>query len=630
MSTFNGLVSEFPDIRIDFFRRHPDRTPPLACFLSHVHSDHLAGLESLRSPFVYCSPATKEILLRLEKYACRIDYARGVLEARQQTYKHLRRVLKALPMETPTTMELKPGYKIQVTLFDANHCPGSTMFLIEGQGKAILYTGDVRAEPWFVNSIARNPTIVEYTHGLRTLDKLYLDTSIIDDTPFQTKSEGIAELLQQVKKYPPDTIFHFQAWTFGYEEVWVALSKALKSRVRLSRLPLGYVRVADLKKIHVDAYKFKIFQSLNSRSTDTPFSADCHLTIGAAALNGHMCGNSQHPGCLTLDQDVRIHSCEKANMCSVAKQPEVVSIRPVVFRQPNGHSIMEVGVGGGGKDFSREAELDWIANNDIDEFLQSLPDHTSMDNGMKEEVRAALQAEVASGRQFSLKMTIDEFDDQLSAGASIQSLFGPFCSGQIFEHDQVMAAIPTNHDIPPTQERSTPEPGSQESYASRRTPVADPAVPVSTLHADQNRHDRSMMEPSVHADIPPTKKAMLGHVAIPHARDESFCIVNQCEFVPQERANGVPALSSMNRPCAVPHDDNDDKDSESSAAHVEGEQVSQKTTITSTDSVTSPDQSLSRYEAYQAMLSNSAGTGSWMPISLLSTDANHGVTDTEL
>lgn len=65
MSTFNGIVSEFPDIRsvsnnlsialiltiaVDFFRRKPDVRPPLACFLSHVHSDHLAGLESLRSP----------------------------------------------------------------------------------------------------------------------------------------------------------------------------------------------------------------------------------------------------------------------------------------------------------------------------------------------------------------------------------------------------------------------------------------------------------------------------------------------------------------------------------------------------------------------------------------------------
>lgn len=35
---------------VDFFRPVPGLRPPLACFLSHVHSDHLAGLESLKSP----------------------------------------------------------------------------------------------------------------------------------------------------------------------------------------------------------------------------------------------------------------------------------------------------------------------------------------------------------------------------------------------------------------------------------------------------------------------------------------------------------------------------------------------------------------------------------------------------
>ncbi|QPH10682.1 hypothetical protein C2857_002117 [Epichloe festucae Fl1] len=80
-------------------------------------------------------------------------------------------------------MELRPGYKMQVTFFNANLCPGSTMFFIEGQGKAILYPGDVRAEPRFVNSIAHNPVLIEYTHGLKTLDNLYLDTSFIEDPP---------------------------------------------------------------------------------------------------------------------------------------------------------------------------------------------------------------------------------------------------------------------------------------------------------------------------------------------------------------------------------------------------------------------------------------------------------------
>jgi DNA cross-link repair 1C protein len=216
---------------VDFFRRNADAQPPLACFLSHVHSDHLAGLESLRSPFVYCSAATREILLRLERYPCRINYAKGVLEARQQTFKHLSKVLKSLPLETPTTIELRPGQEIQVTLFDANHCPGAVMFLVEGDGRAILYTGDIRSEPWFVNAISRNPNLVEYTSGLKILDKIYLDTSFTEDVPFETKAHGIAELLKKVSKYPKDTVFHFQAWTYGYEDVWIALSKALKSKV---------------------------------------------------------------------------------------------------------------------------------------------------------------------------------------------------------------------------------------------------------------------------------------------------------------------------------------------------------------------------------------------------------------
>lgn len=87
--------------------------------------------------------------------------------------------------------------------------------MFEGNGKAALYTGDIRSEPWFVNTLVRSPCLIEYAHGLKTLDTLYLDTSFVDDIPFQAKAEGIRELLQKVAKYPPDTIFHLQAWTYG-------------------------------------------------------------------------------------------------------------------------------------------------------------------------------------------------------------------------------------------------------------------------------------------------------------------------------------------------------------------------------------------------------------------------------
>lgn len=123
--------------------------------------------------------------------------------------------MKPLPLETPVVLELKPGHQIQVTLLDANHCVGAVMFLVEGDGKAILYTGDIRSEPWWVNAIARNPCMIEYSSGLKYLDCIYLDTSVLDDYPLQTKAEGLRELLAKVAQYPNDTIFHVQAWTYG-------------------------------------------------------------------------------------------------------------------------------------------------------------------------------------------------------------------------------------------------------------------------------------------------------------------------------------------------------------------------------------------------------------------------------
>ena len=93
------------------------------------------------------------------------------------------------------------------------------------------------AEPWWVNTLIRNPVVLPYTHGLKRLDKIYLDTTFASKEKhcqkFPAKADGLEELLQKVFKYPVDTVFHFNAWTFGYEEVWIALSSALRSQVRL-------------------------------------------------------------------------------------------------------------------------------------------------------------------------------------------------------------------------------------------------------------------------------------------------------------------------------------------------------------------------------------------------------------
>ena len=306
MSTFDGKVKEFPDIRIDHFRLSgaaaASSKPPLAYFLSHVHSDHLEGLETCKSPFIYCSPATKAILLRLEKYPHRMNFAKGILETRKQTYRHLKLLLKTIPLATPTVIDLAPGKSIRVTLFDANHCVGAVMFPIEGDGKAILYTGDIRSELWWVNNLVREPVMLAYSlqsggkASLKQLDCIYLDTTFASkDNPykdFPSKAEGTQELLGKISKYPKDTIFYFDTWTFGYEDVWMTLSGFLDCQV------------------HVDDYRYKLYRAL---AAGEGIKAE-----EAARLFGYKCGNHTQEGCLTERQS-RLHSCEQGTGCEVFK-----------------------------------------------------------------------------------------------------------------------------------------------------------------------------------------------------------------------------------------------------------------------------------------------------------------------
>ena len=101
----------------------------------------------------------------------------------------------------------------------------------------------------------------------------------------------------------------------------------------------------------------RVYQSLRAPSPDKKSGQDSYLTPTAAALTGHMCANSPQPGCLSSDPNVRLHSCERGNMCSVASGPSVVTIQPVVAHLPTGDDLAEHGVGGGGEDLEREAEL---------------------------------------------------------------------------------------------------------------------------------------------------------------------------------------------------------------------------------------------------------------------------------
>lgn len=101
------------------------------------------------------------------------------------------------------------------------------------------------AEAWWVQSLIRNPVLIPYNMGDRRLDTIYLDTTFATKSDihqvFPSKAEGIRELLSKIKGYPEDTIFYLRSWTFGYEDVWLALSAALGTKVGRSSL-IGYSR----------------------------------------------------------------------------------------------------------------------------------------------------------------------------------------------------------------------------------------------------------------------------------------------------------------------------------------------------------------------------------------------------
>lgn len=309
-----------------------------------------------------------------------MNFSKGILETRLVTYKHLKNVLRSIPLDTPTTIELRPGYELRVTLLDANHCPGAVMFLIEGQGKAVLYTGDIRSEPWWVNALVRHPCMTAYASSIRTLDAIYLDTTFATKIEpyrdFPSKADGLRELLTAVDKYPKNTVFHFNSWTFGYEEVWVALCALLQTRM------------------HIDGYKLRLFRAFTSPKNGNTIPE-------AAALCGFKLGNAWHDGCLTDDSKGRLHGCEPGHGCNVKNHPNTVRIVPIISRLATGEEIPELGAGGGHGDLAQWHELD-LSDHSAAMSLLSLCSSIKDEADRKRAINLVMEAIQSRNRKLSL------------------------------------------------------------------------------------------------------------------------------------------------------------------------------------------------------------------------------------
>jgi hypothetical protein len=149
-------------------------------FLSHFHSDHYTRLSAnWRHGPIYCSKITANLVI--EKLGVDSQW------------------VKSLPMDTECKIE---DSDVTITLMDANHCPGSVLFLFKvpqpngRQCLRYLHTGDFRAAP----KMCFHPQIIQPANP--PIDILYLDTTYLDPRyAFPAQEESIKAACEIVKQH---------------------------------------------------------------------------------------------------------------------------------------------------------------------------------------------------------------------------------------------------------------------------------------------------------------------------------------------------------------------------------------------------------------------------------------------
>ncbi|XP_075782225.1 protein artemis isoform X4 [Pelodiscus sinensis] len=184
-------------------------------------------LECSLKVHLYCSPVTKELLLTSPKY------------------KFWENRIVTLEVETPTQISLldeASGEKedIVVTLLPAGHCPGSVMFLFQGQNGTVLYTGDFR----LAKGEAARMELLHSGTRVKDIQSVYLDTTFCDPRFYQipSREECLNGILELVRSWITLSRYHV-VWlnckaAYGYEYLFTNLSEELGVKVHVNKLDM--------------------------------------------------------------------------------------------------------------------------------------------------------------------------------------------------------------------------------------------------------------------------------------------------------------------------------------------------------------------------------------------------------
>lgn len=233
--------------RCPFYKKIPDTTFAVDAFsygsipgiqhyfLSHFHYDHYRGLTKNFQHLVYCSVITANLVS---------------LKIR-------------LPQKYINTLKLNETVYIEnvaVTILDANHCPGSVMFLFGlPDGRFMLHTGDFRATP-----------AMELYPSLRScyIERLFLDTTYCSPLYDFPSQDSILDMLKSLvvprMKSNQKLLVVCGSYTIGKEKAFMAIAESIDckiwaepskrsilNRLEDNRISSRLVTNESLAKIHV-------------------------------------------------------------------------------------------------------------------------------------------------------------------------------------------------------------------------------------------------------------------------------------------------------------------------------------------------------------------------------------------
>ena len=125
-----------------------------------------------------------------------------------------------------------------VTVIDANHCPGSVMYLFDGYFGRILYTGDMRYESWMLAYTAMS--------SLTNIDFLYLDNTYnCSASNFPTRAVAKSMICDIIRRHQQHSVV-IGVRTLGKEELLECIAETFHTWIAVN--PDYYKTLCTLKR----------------------------------------------------------------------------------------------------------------------------------------------------------------------------------------------------------------------------------------------------------------------------------------------------------------------------------------------------------------------------------------------